>query len=309
MTRHVWTLAGALALAGGVAAPALAQAPAAPGAAPQLLKVEQLRPTVAMLVGPGGNITMGYGPGTVAIVDDQVGQISARVLATAKSLDPRPVSTVINTHWHFDHAGGNEALAKQGATIVAHANVKTRLAAGGVINLGGRANKQDPAPAAALPSRTYETTLTLQGGGDTLKLMHSPNAHTDGDTMVKWTRANVLDMGDVYVRYGLPFIDTQSGGTLRGMIKCVEAGLAMADDQTIVVPGHGEPATKRDLQAYHDGLKKIADAIEAGVRAGKSLAEVQAAKPTDGFPQPPGGPLSADQFVASAYETAKAAAK
>jgi glyoxylase-like metal-dependent hydrolase (beta-lactamase superfamily II) len=93
------------------------------------------------------------------------------------------------------------------------------------------------------------------------------------------------------------------------MIKCVDAGLALSDDQTIVVPGHGEPATKKDLQTYRDGLKKIADAIEAGVKAGKSLAEVQAGKPADGFPQPPGGPLTADQFVASAYETAKSAAK
>lgn len=311
------TWIGVLASAAIVAAPsaAAAQSAASPSAAapspaaPQLLKVEQLRPTVALLVGPGGNITMGYGPGTVLIVDDQVAQISGRVLATVKSLDPRPVATVINTHWHFDHAGGNEALAKQGATIVAHANVKTRLAAGGTINLGARANKQDPAPASALPSRTYETTLTLEGGGDTLKLVHSPNAHTDGDTMVKWTRANVLDMGDVFVRYGLPFIDTQSGGSLRGMIRCVDAGLAMADDQTIIVPGHGEPASKKDLVAYRDALKAIADAVDAGVRAGKTLAEVQAARPADSFPQPPGPLLTPDQFVAAAYETAKAAAK
>ncbi len=304
MAEKRWCMGTAAAVA--LAVPAIAAAQTAAPAAPQLLKVEQLRPTVAMLVGPGGNITVGYGPGKLTIVDDQVGQISVRVLATVKSIDPRPVSTVINTHWHFDHAGGNEALAKQGATIVAHENVKTRLAAGGSIVLGGRTNKQDPAPAAALPTKTYTTTLTLEGGGDTLKLTHVDHAHTDGDTMVKWTRANVLDMGDVFVRYGLPFIDAQSGGTLRGMIKCVEAGLAQADDQTIIVPGHGEPATKKDLIAYRDGLKAIADAIDAGVKAGKSLEEVQAAKPAAGFPSPPGGPLTPDQFVAGAYAAAKA---
>ena len=109
------------------------------------------------------------------------------------------------------------------------------------------------------------------------------------------------------MRYGLPFIDLRSGGTLRGMIKCVDAGLALADDQTIVVPGHGEPATKKDLAAYRDALAQIADAVDAGMKAGKSLAEVQALRPADGFHQPPNAPLTPDQFVATAYENARQA--
>jgi glyoxylase-like metal-dependent hydrolase (beta-lactamase superfamily II) len=294
-------------LAAVLALPTLAAAQTPAPAPPQPLKIEQLRPTVAMLVGPGGNITMGYGPGTVVLVDDQVAEVSARVLATVRAIDPRPVSTVINTHWHFDHAGGNEALAATGAVIVAHANVKARMAAGGTIVLGARTNTYPPAPPSALPKRTYETTLTLDAGGDRLRLVHMPNAHTDGDTMVKWTKANVLDMGDVYVRYGLPFIDTRAGGTLRGMIRCVDAGLALADDQTIIVPGHGEPATKKDLAAYRDALAQIADAVDAAVKAGKSLAEVQALKPADSFHQPTNAFLTTDQFVAAAYETARAA--
>jgi glyoxylase-like metal-dependent hydrolase (beta-lactamase superfamily II) len=287
-----------------MAAPTGAQTPPKPPP----LKVEQLRPTVALIVGAGGNTTMGYGSGGVAIVDDKIVQASDALLAQLHAIDPRPVKFVINTHWHYDHSDGNAALARQGAVVVAHANVKVRMAKGGTIVMGARSSDFAPSPPDALPARTYDKELTLAAGGDQLRLVHVPNAHTDGDTIVKWTKANVLDMGDVYVRYGLPFIDPRSGGTLRGMIKCVEAGLALSDDDTIVVPGHGEPSTKKDLAAYRDALVKIADAVDAGVKAGKSLAEVQAAKPAEGFPQPPGAPLTPDQFVATAYQNATEAA-
>lgn len=294
-------LAGAMAAA--LSSSAVAQTPPRPQ-----FKVEQLRPTVALLVGAGGNTTVGHGAAGVAIVDDKVPEAADLALAELRKIDPRPVSMVINTHWHFDHAGGNEVLTKQGAVVVAHANVKFRMVKGGTIVMGARSSDYAPSPPGALPTRTYEKELTVSGGGDRLRLVHVPNAHTDGDTIVKWTAANVLDMGDVYVRYGLPFIDIRSGGTLRGMIACVEAGLAMTDDQTIVVPGHGEPATRKDLMGYRDALVRIADAVDAGVRAGKSLAEVQALRPADGFPLPPGAPLTPDQFVATAYENATHAA-
>jgi glyoxylase-like metal-dependent hydrolase (beta-lactamase superfamily II) len=289
-------------MAGALAGSVASQTPPRPQ-----FKVEQLRPSVSLVIGAGGNTTVGRGADGVAIVDDKVAPASDALLAQLKEIDPRPVSLVINTHWHFDHSDGNAALAKQGAVIVAHQNVKLRMAKGGTIVMGARSSDYAPSPAQALPARTYETELTISGGGDRLRLIHVPNAHTDGDTIVKWTRANVLDMGDVYVRYGLPFIDARSGGTLRGMIKCVEAGLAVADEQTIVVPGHGEPATWKDLADYRDALVRIADAVDAGVRAGKSLADVQAARPADGFVQPAGAPLTPDQFVATAYEAAKPA--
>ena len=294
------TITGAMLAA--VASPAAAQTPA-----PIQFKVEQLRPSVSLITGGGGNTTVGRGPDGIAIVDDKTVTSTDALLAQIKAIDPRPISLVINTHWHFDHSDGNAAMAKQGATIVAHQNVTVHMAKGGTMIMGSRTINQVPATAQALPTRTYDTELTIPGGGDSLHLVHVANAHTDGDTIIKWTKANVLDMGDVYVRYGLPFIDIRSGGTLRGMIKCVEAGLALTDEQTIVVPGHGEPATRKDLADYRDALIRIADAVDAGVRAGKSLAEVQAARPADGFAQPPGATLTPDQFVATAYENAKQA--
>lgn len=291
--------AAILALAGTAAA----QAPPRP---PQY-RVEVINSTVSVLFGPGGNVTVGHGAGGVAIVDDQLVESAEPMLAQLKGIDPRPVTLAINTHWHFDHSGGNAALAKQGATVVAHENVKVRMAKGGTIVMGANTRESPPSPPEALPTRTYRTELKLAAGGDELRLVHIPNAHTDGDTIVKWTKANVLDMGDIYVSYGLPFIDARSGGTLRGMIRCIDAGLAMADDATVVVPGHGPLSTRKDLAAYRDALVKIADAVEAGVKAGKSLAEVQAMRPADsGFPR---GPLTPDQFVATAYQNATEALK
>lgn len=283
-----------------------ARAPAQPP--PGFLSVTLLRPGIAVIHGPtdasGSNITVGYGPGDLVIVDDQVPGLTDQVIAQVKTLDARPIKWVINTHWHNDHAGGNEVLAKAGARIVAHANVKPRLARGAVVMVGDQRNDLLPAPAIALPSRTYRTTMTLTTGGDRLKLVHVPHAHTDGDTIVKWTRANVLDMGDVYVRYGLPFIDLDAGGSLRGLIACVDAGLALSDDDTVVIPGHGNPATRKDLAAYRAMLARIADTVETAVGAGKTLDQVQALRSADGIPQSVPA-MTPDQFVAQAYASSK----
>ena len=284
--------------------PAIAAAQPPPG----FLSVRLLRPGIAVIHGPddasGGNITVGYGPGDLVIVDDQMPDLTDQVIAQVKTLDARPIKLVINTHWHYDHAGGNEVLAKLGAQIIAHANVKPRLARGAVVMVGDQRNDLAPAPAIALPSRTYQTTMMLTASGDRLKLVHVPHAHTDGDTIVKWSRANVLNMGDVYVRYGLPFIDLDAGGSLRGMIACVDAGLALSNNDTIIVPGHGDPATRRELAAYRSMLARIADIVDTAVRAGKTLAQVQALRPADGIPQSVPA-MTPDQFVALAYASAK----
>jgi glyoxylase-like metal-dependent hydrolase (beta-lactamase superfamily II) len=290
------------------AAASLALAQPAPGP-PKLLKVTPLRPGVALLVGPGGNITMGYGPGKVVLVDTEIAAAADAAIATAASLDPRPVAVAIDTHWHFDHAGGDAALRKAGAEVIAHANVAARLKQGGTVTLGKRVTNFPPAPAEALPSRTYDKELTLEAGGDRLRLVHPEHAHTDGDTIVKWTKANVLDMGDIYVRYGLPFVDTASGGSLRGMVRGVEAGLALCDKDTIVIPGHGDPASRADLAAYRDRLAKIADGVDKAIREGKTLEQTQALRLADDFPLTPQSPISPDQFVAMAYASAQPAGR
>jgi len=283
-----------------IAQPGVAMAQDAAAPAP-VFKIEQLTPTVALVLGPGGDVTVGHGPGEVVLVDAEVPQLASQLIAAVRTLDPRPIKTVINTHWHFDHVGGDEALAKTGATIVAQANVQARMAKGGTIAFAQMSIP--PASKAALPTRTYETSLSITAGGDVLKLVHVPNAHTDGDTLVKWTRANILDMGDVYIRYGLPFIDISSGGSLKGLIAGVDQGLALSDEHTTIIPGHGEPATRRDLVAYRDQLQQIAKAVEAQIRAGKPLAEIQALRLADGWKQAPDAFVKPDAFIAIAYES------
>lgn len=293
--RSLLIFATVLCAQSGLAAARAAEAP------PPIFKVEPLTPAVALLVGPGGNVTVGHGAGGVVLVDAEVVQLAPQLIAAVRTLDPEPIKTVIDTHWHFDHVGGNEALAKEGAVIVAQANVRVRMAKG----IAVAEMTIPPAVEAALPTRTYATSLSIAAGGDVLKLVHVPNAHTDGDTLVKWTRANILDMGDVYVRYGLPFVDLASGGSLRGFIAAVDKGLALSDARTVIVPGHGEPATRRDLVAYRDQLLRIAEAVEGQVRAGRSLAEVQALRLADGWTQGSDAFVKPDAFIAMAYESSQ----
>ena len=146
-----------------------------------------------------------------------------------------------------------------------------------------------PVSGPALPSQTYLDEIRLQSNGDTIRVVHVPNAHTDGDTVVKWERANVLHMGDVYVRYGLPFIDIGSKGSLEGVIAGVERGLALSDEATHIIPGHGDLATRADLLAYGDGLRLIADEVAQAKSAGRSLQECQESVVIEGWPRPEAG--------------------
>ena len=189
---------------------------AAPASAQQDLsgvqiRTEQLAPGVAVLFGAGGNIGLSHGEDGNVIVDDQYAPLTPKILAAIKALDPDPVRFVINTHWHFDHTGGNENFGKAGSVIVAHDNVRRRMEAGQFM----RAFNQQiaPAPKAALPVVTFGQDSSLHLNGDTLHLIHVTNAHTDGDSLVHWRKANVLHMGDTFFnKVTFPFIDLESGG-------------------------------------------------------------------------------------------------
>src|SRR5688500_9682131 len=173
------------------------------------IRTEQLAPGVAVLFGAGGNIGLSYGEDGNVIVDDQYAPLTPKILAAIAALDPDPVRFVINTHWHLDHSGGNENLGRQGAVILAHDNVRVRMAAGQLIpflNLN-----VPPAAKAALPVVTFEQGVTLHVNGDTVRTVHVNNAHTDGDSLVHWQGANVLHMGDTFFhKVTFPFIDLSS---------------------------------------------------------------------------------------------------
>jgi len=241
-------------------------------------RVQDLGGGLHWLRGAGGNVLACAGPDGVLLVDSDYEPMAAKLQAAVAALGAGPARWVVNTHWHFDHVGGNAALAQAGATIVGHANQRARMATGQRIAI----LEEDvaPSPAAALAGLTFTDSLTFHLNGETVDLWHVPAAHTDGDVVVRFRRANVVHAGDVFFHTGYPFLDVSSGGSIDGLIAAVEAILALADDGTRIVPGHGPLAAKADLAVYRDLLREFRDLVAREMAAGRDLAAILAAKPT-----------------------------
>lgn len=278
------TLAAVLAISGGMAC-AQPATPPTPAAAPFIdwekiqIKVTDLGNKTYMLEGQGGNITIAVGSDGIIMVDGQFAPLSDKIKAAIKGIAPLPVKYMVNTHFHGDHTGGNENFAKDGVTIVAHDNIRVRLAAGTLSMMTGA--KAAPRPAEALPKITYYGgSFALDAGGRKAQLTHISNAHTDGDTWVYFADANVLATGDTFnnlKRY--QNIDYANGGDVRGMIRALDTYLRVANDTTKIVPGHGPLASKADLVVFRDMLVTSQDRIKKLFDEGKSEDEVVAAKP------------------------------
>ena len=263
------------------------------------IKVEQVAPGVAVLFGQGGNIGLSYGEDGNVLIDDQFAPLTPKILAAVATVDPDPVKFLINTHWHGDHTGGNENLGKAGAVIMAHDNVRVRMAS--PQTRGGKTTAASPK--IALPVVTYHDGLSLHMNGDEIRTVHVHDAHTDGDSFVMWKKANVVHMGDLFFnKVTLPFIDLSSGGNARGMLAASDKVLAMTNADTKYIPGHGPMATRADLVAYRDMLKTVIDSVAGGIKAKKSMAQIQATKPAAKW-EVPGAFVSGDAFVKAIYES------
>ena len=264
------------------------------------IKATALRGGTHMLTGAGGNIVASAGSDGVFIIDDQFAPLSLKIRAAVRKLSDKPLRFVVNTHWHGDHTGGNEDMGKAGAVIVAHDNVRKRMSVGQLL----RGQKVPAAPSAALPVVTFTQDLALHLNGDSVRVQHVAHAHTDGDALVKFERANVLHMGDVYFNGLYPFIDAESGGSIGGLLTAIGSGLALSDATTIVVPGHGPVSNRKELAAYGVMLKGHRDRIAALKAQGKSLAQVIAAKPTASTDEALGKAfIKPDELVTSIYNT------
>lgn len=242
------------------------------------IQPEKLAANVWVLYGAGGNIGVCTGDDGVVLVDDQFAPLAPKIQAAVKRLSDRPLRWVINTHWHGDHVGGNEAMADAGATIVADDAVRRRMIAGQHSEFFHR--DTPPAPAKALPVVTFSDSATLHVNGDDVLAFHVAPAHTDGDVIVWFRHANVVHMGDTFFNGGYPIVDLESGGSVDGMIAACDRVLPLLGPDTKVVPGHGQAGDRESLRAYRGMLAGVRANVAKLVDAGRSEDEAVAAKPT-----------------------------
>ena len=285
-----------MALAGAVvlfSTAAFAQAPAAPAAAPQQdfskveIKSRKLAEGLYTLEGSGGTIGILAGPDGVFMVDTQYAALTDKLVAAIKQVSSGPIRFMVNTHVHPDHTGGNENFAKLGVVLLSSDQLRTRL--------GGGAR---PAPAGALATVTYDGPVTVHMNGDDVQLIRVRNAHTDGDTMVKFPKADVIMTGDFYRQIGYPFPDRNSGGSVQGLIDGLKQLADAGGPTTKFVPGHGTVVNKAEILAHRDMAIAVRDKVAGLVKAGKTADEIVASKPTADFDaKVPQGATTSERFI------------
>lgn len=230
-----------------------------------------------LATGRGGNLAALVTPEGVLLVDAEYAAVAERVEETLRDLGSTPLRYVINTHWHFDHVGGNARFARAGALVIAHRNVRARMAVDQHIAVIDR--RVPASPPQALPRITYRRDMTVHLGDEVVSVLHFPAAHSDGDSVVRFRNANVIHTGDIFFHGGYPFIDISSGGSIDGVIAAVDRIAAIADDETRIVPGHGDPARKADLVRYGVMLKDYRARMARAMAAGKTLDDVLGRSP------------------------------
>ena len=256
---------------------------------------------IFMLTGAGGNIGLSVGDDAAFVIDDQFAPLTKKILAAIAEKTDRQVRFVINTHWHGDHTGGNENMGQAGAIIVAHENVRKRMSTEQFIEAFD--TRVPPSPAAALPVVTFADSITFHWNGDDIRVFHVGPAHTDGDSVIHFQKANVIHAGDTFFNGLYPFIDSSSGGSIDGMIAAAELVLAIADEKTKIIPGHGPLCQKAQLQASYDMLVVARDRIRKLMDEGNTRDEVIAAKPTADLDEEWGGGfLQPDVWVGIVFD-------
>ena len=255
-----------------------------------------------MLEGSGGNVAVLTGPDGKILIDAGIAVSRAQLTRALFGLGADPVTHLVNTHWHFDHADGNEWLHSIGAKIIAHSNTKKHLS--GIQRVEDWDYNFLPSPAGAIPSEVFEKDQNLKLNGQTIELKHYGPAHTDSDISVMFAEANVLHTGDTFWNGIYPFIDYSTGGSIGGTIKATDANFARVADDTIIIPGHGKPVSnKAELQACRDMLVTVRDKVANLKRQGKSRDETVAAKPTAPFDAKWGQfVIDGDYFTRLVYE-------
>lgn len=256
--------------------------PFSASAAEELPKITKVKNNIYMLVSPkGGNVAVSTGEDGVFLIDDQLTPRSKIINEAIKSITDKDVKFILNTHYHFDHSGGNEFFGEEGAMIVAHDNVRKRLSTEQFITFFKR--KMEPLSKAGLPVVTFAHDVTFHYNNDAVHIIHVPNAHTDGDAFAHFVEQNVIATGDLVFIGMYPFVDTGHGGSIKGVIKAQDKIIALSNDKTLIIPGHGPLMDLADLKTYRQALVTITTRIEKAIKAGKTLEQVIEEKPTQEF--------------------------
>ncbi len=242
------------------------------------IKVHKVAGNVYMLEGAGGNIGVSVGDDGIVVVDDQYAPLAEKIQAALKGITDKPVRFVINTHYHGDHTGGNLEFQKS-APIIAQDNVRKRLEEGVVGGNGGSiAHESKPQPKGALPIITFDHQVTVHLNGEDIRALHVPAGHTDGDSVIFFPKSNVAHMGDDFVTYGFPFVDINSGGSVRGMIDAVDKVLAQVPPDAKFIPGHGPISSADDVRKFQQMLKDTLAVVQGAMKQGKTLEQMKQEK-------------------------------
>ena len=255
----------------------------------EALTVSKVRGNIYMLTGPGGNIGISVGDDGILIVDDKFAASVEGIRSELEKLGKGDLKFVLNTHFHGDHTGGNEAFGHD-ATIVAHTNVRKRLA-------------DEGQAARALPVITFDESASVHFNGEEIKLIHVSPSHTDSDSVVYFTGSNVIHMGDLFFNGRFPFVDLGSGGDVANYLENVEKLLREAPDDVLIIPGHGPLATVEDLKAFDEALSGSVAAIRKEMAAGKSLEEIRAGDALDAWPDRGENANGFDRWIEYVYES------
>jgi cyclase len=245
------------------------------------IKVTKVAGNIYMLQGAGGNIAASVGEDGIVIVDDQYAPLADKIAAALKGIGAtdKSVRFIINTHYHGDHTGGNVPFATNGSTVIAQDNVRKRLETGGKAGIGTSMTMDQKAVAkGGLPIITFDHDVTVHLNGEDIRALHFPGGHTDGDAIVFFPTANVVHMGDDFVRYGYPFIDVNAGGSVQGMIAACDKVASLLPDDVKVIPGHGDLSTLGDVREYSVMLKETSSAVQAAINLKKTPEQMKKEK-------------------------------